>query len=146
MEENKMANKISWKECVDQNIITKTTPDEERSLQMLNMANLRLEFWDKKINDKFVALKVEAYYDIIKELIFAHMYQNGFNCTNHLCLIAYLREKFEDFDFETEKVDELRKLRNEINYRGFSVKKDYLGRNELEFNDIINKLKLSLKK
>ncbi len=141
-----MADKISWKECVDQNIITKTTPDKERSLQMLNMANLRLEFWDKKINDKFIALKVEAYYDIIKELIFAHMYKNGFNCTNHLCLIAYLREKFENFDFEIDKTDELRKLRNEINYRGFSVQKDYLDRNELEFKSIINKLKDSLKK
>jgi len=39
---------------------------------MLNMANLRLEFWDRKVEDKFTALKVEAYYDIIKELdIFA---------------------------------------------------------------------------
>lgn len=135
---------MNWKECVDQNIITKTIPDEERATQMLNMANIRLEFWDKEIDDKFIALKVEAYYDIIKELIFAHIYKNGFNCTNHLCLLAYLREKFEDFDFEIEKIDELRKIRNEINYRGFLVKKDYLNRNELEFKNIIKKLKEEL--
>ena len=136
-----MANEMSWKECVDQNIITETVPDEERATQMLNMSNLRMEFWEKVTDSKFVALKVEAYYDIIKELIFAHIYKNGFNCTNHLCLIAYLREKFEDFDFEIEKIDELRKVRNEINYRGFLVKKDYLDRNELEFKNIIKKLK-----
>jgi hypothetical protein len=112
---------------------------------MLKMALLRIEFWNKKIDDKYIALKIEAYYDIIKELIFAHMYKNGYNCTNHLCLIAYLKEKFKDFDYETEKIDELRKIRNEINYRGFQIKKDYLERNELEFKSIIQKLKESLK-
>lgn len=140
-----MPEKMNWKECTEQGIITKTVPDEERAKQTLKMANLRLEFWDKKINDKFIALKVEAYYDIIKELIFVHLYKNGYNCTNHLCLIAYLREKFDDFDFEIEKIDELRKIRNQINYRGFAVKKDYLDRNELEFKNIIKKLQEKLK-
>lgn len=73
------------------------------------------------------------------------MYKNGFNCTNHLCLIAYLKEKFKDFDFEIGKIDELRKIRNEINYKGFFIKKDYLERNELEFQNIINQLKERLK-
>ena len=135
---------MSWKECVDQNIITQTVPDEDRANQMLNMANLRLEFWDKKVEDKFVALKVEAYYDIIKELIFAHLYKNGFNCINHLCLIAYLKEKILDFDFEIQKIDELRRIRNEINYRGTTIQKDFLERNELEFKNIIKRLKEEL--
>ncbi len=137
---------MSWKECVDEKIITKTVPDEERSNQMLIMANLRLKFWDKKVADEFVVLKVEAYYDVIKELLFAHIYKNGYNCTNHLCLIAYLKEKIKDFDFETQKIDELRKVRNEINYRGLTIKKDYLERNELEFKNIIKRLKEELEK
>ena len=139
-----MNEKMSWKECVDQGIIIKTVPDEERASQMLNIANLRLKFWDKPIDDKFVALKVEAYYDIIKELIFSHIYKDGLNCTNHICLIAYLRNKFADFYFEIDKIDELRKVRNEMNYRGFVVKKDYLDRTELEFKNIIKELKAKL--
>jgi hypothetical protein len=140
-----MAEKMSWKECIDKGIISKALPDEGRALQMMKMACLRLEFWSRKIESKFVALKVEAYYDIIKELVFAHMYKNGFNCTNHLCMIAYLKEKFKDFDFEVEKIDELRKVRNEINYRGFFVQEDYLERNELEFQSIIENLMGTLK-
>ena len=139
-----MANEMSWKECVDEGIITQNVPDEERSNQMLMMANLRLKFWDKKITDEFIVLKVEAYYDIIKELLFAHLYKNGYNCTNHLCLIAYLKEKIKEFDFEIQKIDELRKVRNEINYRGLTIKKDYLERNELEFKNIIIRLKEEL--
>lgn len=141
-----MANEISWKECVDEGIITKSVPDEERSSQMLMMANLRLKFWDKKVADEFLVLKVEAYYDIIKELLFAYLYKNGYNCTNHLCLIAYLKEKIKDFDFETQKINELRKVRNEINYRGLIIKKDYLERNELELKNIIKRLKEELEK
>ena len=139
-----MANEMSWKECVDEGVITQSVPDEERSNQMLIMANLRLKFWDKKVADEFIVLKVEAYYDIIKELLFAHLYKNGYNCTNHLCLIAYLKEKIKDFDFETQKIDELRKVRNEINYRGLTIKKAYLERNELEFKNIIIRLKEEL--
>ncbi len=135
---------MSWKECVDEGIITETQPDEERAKQMLQMANLRLAFWDTEVDDRFIALKVEAYYDIIKELLFAHLYKHGYNCTNHLCLIAYLKEKMEDFDFEIQKIDELRKVRNEINYRGLTVKRDYLDRNELEFKNIITRLKEAL--
>ncbi len=141
-----MANEMSWKECVDEGIITQSVPDEERSNQMLMIANLRLKFWDKKVADEFIVLKVESYYDIIKELIFAHLYKNGYNCTNHLCLIAYLKKKIEDFDFEIQKIDELHKVRNEINYRGLAIKKDYLERNELEFKNIIKRLKEELEK
>lgn len=132
---------MNWKECVEKGIITKIMPDKERAAQMLKMANIRLEFWKKEVASRYVFLKVEAYYDIIKEMIFAHMYKNGFNCTNHLCIIAYLKEKFQDFDFEMQKIDELRKVRNEINYRGFLVSTDYLNRNLLEFKNIIRKLK-----
>ena len=135
---------MNWKECVDEGIITQSTLDEERSNQMLMMANIRLKFWDRKVADEFIVLKIEAYYDLIKELLFAHLYKNGYNCTNHLCLIAYLHEKIKDFDFETQKIDELRKVRNEIAYRGLNIKKDYLERNELEFKNIIRRLKEDL--
>src|SRR3989344_7176743 len=135
-----MATEMSWKECVDDGIITTGIPDEERASQMLWVADLRLKFWDKKIPAEFTVLKVEAYYDIIKELIFAHLYKKGYNCTNHLCLIPYLKEKMKDFDFEIQKIDELRKVRNEINYRVLTIKKDYLERNELEFKNIIKRL------
>ena len=73
--------------------------DFDISSEMLRIANLRLKFWDTKVSDEFTVLKVEAYYDSIKELIFAHLYKEGYNCTNHLCLIAYLKEKMKDLDF-----------------------------------------------
>ena len=134
--------KMNWKECVEQGIITKQQPDIERSKQMQKMADLRLEFWDRKLEDRYITFKIEAYYEIIKELMLSHLYGKGYNCTNHLCLIAYLKERIQDFDFEIQKIDELRKVSNEINYRGLTIKKDYLERNEPEFKNIIKRLKI----
>jgi len=137
---------MNWKECVEKEIITKTEPDTERSKKMVQMAEIRLEFWEKEVDKKHSSLKVEAYYDIIKELIFAHIYKNGYNCKNHICLIAYLKEHMSNFDFEIEKIDELRKVRNEIAYRGFNVQDGYLKRNEFEFKSIIKKLEQEIEK
>ena len=83
-----MARGMSWRRCLEQGIVKKTKKDPERASRMLKMANLRMRFWSMSIKDEFAALKVEAYYDIIKELIFAHLYKNGYNCSNHLCLIS----------------------------------------------------------
>ena len=91
-------------------------------------------------------LKIEAYYEIIKELIFALLYKKGYNCTNHLCLTAYLAKNLADFDYEIKKIDELRQIRNEIAYRGFQSSYEYLHKNELEFKAIIIRLKEEIEK
>jgi len=128
---------MDWKECLHKEIITKVQKDTERSDHLLRLALTRFEFWDMPVKDKYVSIKVEAYYEIIKELIFSILYRNGFNCRNHLCLIAYLREHHSDISYEIDKIDELRHVRNEISYRGFTIRQDYLNRNELEFKNII---------
>lgn len=94
----------------------------------------------REVEKKFVPLKVEAYYDIIKELIFANLYQGGYNCSNHKCLVAYVREKSNLSNQEIRALDELRKLRNDIGYRGFRVGKGYFKRSEGVFKQIISKL------
>lgn len=140
-----MASGMSWGRCLKLGIVKKIKKDPERASKMLKMANLRREFWDRPIKDEFTALKVEAYYDTIRELIFAHLYKNGYNCSNHLCLISYLRGKFSQFKEETSIIDKLRKVRNNINYKGLLVEKEYLQMNEPEFKHIINQLKERLK-
>lgn len=137
--------KISWKDCIQKKIIFKIRPNQNKAIEMLRVADLRFEFWNNKIDEKFMALKVEAYYDIIRDLIFAHLYEDGFNCTNHKCLIAYLKYIMPDFGYEVNKIDELRRIRNQISYRGVFIDKSYLIKNELEFQHIIKTLKNSLK-
>ena len=136
---------INWKECVQKKIIFRIIPNKNKTLEMIKIADLKLEFWGKQIEEKFIALKIEACYDIIRDLIFAHLYEDGFNCTNHKCLIAYLKYVMPDFEYEINKIDELRRLRNQISYRGSLIDKNYLRNNELEFQHIIKTLRNSLR-
>jgi len=136
-----MEKALNWIECIRQGIVKQTEPDTERTRHLISMAMLRFEFWNREIDPKFSALKVEAYYEVIKELMFALLYKKGFDCSNHVCLISYLTEYISDFEYETMKIDELRIVRHDIDYRGFNVSSDYLEQNELEFKWIIQKLK-----
>ncbi len=52
-----MTNEMSWKECVDEKIIIKTVPDEERANQMLQMANLRFNCGGREL---FIRAEVES--------------------------------------------------------------------------------------
>ncbi len=131
---------MNYKTCQEQGILRKVLPDKQRAKQLRSMANQRFAFWQRQNDQQFVTLKVEGFYEIIKELIFAHMYEHGYTSTNHICLIAYVQEHVQDFLYESEKIDELRKLRNEITYRGFTIQQDYFDRNEKEFLHIISNL------
>ena len=132
---------MDWNECIRQGIAKEAVPDFECAAHTTSMAMLRFEFWDRKIDPKFSALKAEAYYEIIKELIFAILYKKCFDCSNHVCLISYLAEHAADFDYEANKIDEIRRVRPDIAYRGFNVSSNYLEQNELEFKWIIGKRK-----
>ena len=110
------------------------------------MAELRLEFWKQQTDKKFSSLRVEGYYEIIKECIYAHMYANGYTCKNHICLIAYIQQYISNFEYEAQKIDELRKIRNNIAYRGVHVPNKYLQTNRLEIEHIIKKIIESIPK
>jgi hypothetical protein len=90
---------------------------------------------------KFPSLVVEDYYEIIKEAITALMAIEGYKTLSHKALISYLREFFPQFSYsEIFLIDELRKLRNKIAYKGFFITQDFLMRNEENIRKIIDKL------
>lgn len=118
--------------------IFKITKNELRSRSLIDMARER--FNDIKKESK-VYKKIEEYYEIIKELITALMYSNGFKTLSHKMLIIYLEKNHKDFDkSEIILMDELRKLRNNILYYGERVEEEFLINNEKEIISIINKL------
>jgi len=130
--------------CYSEKIIRNIEQDKERVRNMLKLIEVRLEFWEpisKNIKEKFASLVVEAYYEIIKELLTAYLNLDALSSSNHECLIRYFEKQNPDLNFECEKIDELRKIRNKIDYRGFFVKKEFFDRNKLEYQHIIKLLK-----
>ena len=109
-----------------------------RAIALLKMAKDRLEDISKETKTYKI---VEQYYEVIKELITALMYADGFKTLSHKSLIFYLQQNYKELTKEEIILaDELRKLRNNIVYYGQTVDKSFLINKEKLVIQIINKL------
>ncbi len=139
---------MNWEKCIAEKTIKKIEPDKERVRNMLKMIDTRQEFWDSLsviIDDKYSSILIEGYYEIIKELLTAYLNLNGLESSNHECLVRYFQKQNPELNVEAEKMDELRQIRNKIDYRGFFVKKEFFEKNKLEYQHIIKLLKKLIK-
>ena len=129
----------SWEEI--EKDIREVARDLEMAESLLKMMSVRLNSIKKLNLEEETSLIVEGYYEVIKEAVTAIMAIDGKKTISHEALIIYLNKFYKEFDdYEISFVDELRKLRNKINYKGFFVNKNYLERNDLEIRNIIKKL------
>jgi len=131
---------MKWKDCIDEGVIKKTRPNENLSKSTKNIALLRLELWQKVKSRRYIPLKLEAYYEIIKELLFSHMYEQGYNSSNHICLIAFAIEMSLLSVREARLINQLRIYRHRINYQGKVTSDEYFLKNKETFLKIIKKL------
>ena len=85
---------------------------------------------------------VEQYYEIIKELITAIMYSDGFKTLSHKALVLYLGSNYDKFFSKDEfiLIDEIRRLRNDILYYGKKVDSAFLINKEEQLENIIKQL------
>lgn len=133
-----------WDE--NSNQVSKGFKDKEKAISLMNLVALR-EKNIKSFNKKeFITLIVEGYYEIIKELITAIMAIDGYKTLSHELLVGYLAKFYKEFSiFEINLIDQLRKTRNDIAYRGLMINSEYLDRNEDTILKIIQKLKEIIK-
>ena len=118
--------------------IFKISKDERRANALKEMAKDRLK--------NFSSLKepyriIEEYYEIIKELLTAFMYNLGWKTLSHKALVDFARENIKALSTrEIELVDELRVTRNNIVYYGERVTLEFLKSREHPIKAIIEKL------
>ena len=105
------------------------------------MAALRERDVESK-DDEFCSLIVEGYYEVLKELMTALLAVDGLKTTSHECLIAYVeRYCAEVSGAEVHLLDQLRRMRNDISYRGVMVDPEYLERNRDRIRELIGMLR-----
>lgn len=131
---------MNWGECLKTNV-KKRTPNPEEAKSLYKMSEIRLEDNDRRERtEENISLIVETYWEVHKQLITALLNLKGYKSYSQDCLISFL-EKFYDFrGDELELMDQLRRLRNDIDYRGEFLDKDYLDRNEEQIEETIEKL------
>ena len=130
----------NWEELKGE--IRKVSEDKEMARSILKMVATRrdaLKLFEGKA--EFTSISVEDYYEVIKELITGLMAVEGYKTLSHEALVAYLSHNHKEFSqAEIVLIDELRKLRNEIVYRGFFVEPAFVDRNKAKINVITEKL------
>ena len=130
---------IDWEEA--KNHIIKTTIDKEKAKSLYLMLKERKEAIKFLDPSRFTSIVVEDYYEIIKEYLTALMALDGCKSLSHEVLISYLKKFYKEFlEHEIIFIDEMRKLRNKINYDGFRIKPQYWELNKDNILKIIGKL------
>ena len=127
---------------IKSNKIKRISVDLERPKAILNSVLLREKFLKDKDEREFASIFIETNYEIIKELITALMYLNGYKTLSHEYLISFLSKFYKDFsEYEIDLIDKLRITRNKISYEGFLVESDYYLNKRKDIKSIIEKLK-----
>ncbi|MBS3108908.1 hypothetical protein J4227_00060 [Candidatus Woesearchaeota archaeon] len=123
--------------------VSRITPEMEKAKSLLLLVALRQkDLRTKEKSEEFATLVVETYYEIVKELITAIMSIDGYKTLSHETLVSYLWHYADNFgSSQIFLIDQLRKTRNDIAYRGIMISPEYLKRNKEQIHEIISKLK-----
>ncbi len=126
--------------------IFRIAKDKERAGDLLEMAKERMEIIKILPKDKPYKL-IEEYYEIIKEILTAIMYSDGYKTLSHKKLLDYFEQNYKTEDSDMKLIDNLRKFRNDIVYYGKKISGDFLTNNEASIKKAISSLiKLAEKK
>lgn len=136
---------MNWETCLEEKVYErKANPEEARSL--LKMAEIRQEDNDRREpTDENASLIVESYWEMMKQLSTGLLILEGYKSYSQECLIEFLKQKHDLKNSQAKKMNQIRRLRNDIDYRGKFLDKDYLERNEEKIENIIKNLKQKLK-
>ena len=140
---------MNFNECVRDGFLSETgEKDLNKAKELFAFSQHKLSFW-KEVEEKaqkYPSLFIEGYYEIIKELIVAILAVDGWKCSNHECLFSYISEKKPELELDFEYLNELRKLRNKIDYHGTKVSTNLLELNKLKIQVTIKTLIAYVKK
>jgi len=130
---------LNWQECKKH--LHQVRPDQNKVKSLQKMCSVRQRMIAAiPIDEETASLLVADYYEIMKELLTALLLQQGFKSANHECLITFFEHTHSSYVYEIKMLRQLKDIRNRVLYDGLFVRKEYLIRNQLEFNHLIKLL------
>jgi len=112
---------MDFKECIKKRIVKEVCSDEELIKSLLKTSKNKLDSEEKLgLDDITSASKISLMYDSLRELLEALALKKGFKIYNHECYTSFLKEVV-GLDSISEEFDDIRKIRNNINYYGKEI-------------------------
>ena len=107
-------------ECFRKGLIKRTEPNKELVKSLVEMANIKEKVVKSaEINKENVSAYVSLAYDSLREVLEAICILHEYKVLSHVCIGELLKKILNDFDYE--KFDRLRWIRNSVNYYGQKV-------------------------
>jgi len=115
---------MDWFECNKKRIVKEITEDNELIESLKKTSTNKLNSEEKLELDEITSgSKLSLAYDSLRELLEALAIKNRFKIYNHECYTPFLKEILNENE-AAEEFDELRKIRNNINYYGKDISLD----------------------
>lgn len=112
---------MDWKDCLDKRIAKNINSDLEMVGSLIRSSENKFKSEEKlSISNITVGSKISLAYDSLRELLEALALQNGYKIYNHECYTFFLKEIIKESE-KGQEFDELRKIRNNINYYGKNI-------------------------
>ena len=112
---------MDWFECNKKRIVKEVSIDEELANSLINSSEKKNKSQEiLPLNDTTSESKISLAYDSLRELLEALSIKKGFKIYNHDCYTAFLKEILTE-SLMGDEFDEIRKIRNSINYHGKQI-------------------------
>ena len=112
---------MNWNTCLRQREAKPIKPDIEMAASLeKTSANKAFSSHLLELKEETVSSKISLHYDSVRELLEAITLRKGFKIYNHICYTGFLKEILKETEL-AEEFDDLRVIRNDINYYGKEV-------------------------
>lgn len=107
---------MDFKECIKKRIAKSINVDEELVSSLLKTSENKFFSESKlELSEITASSKISLLYDSLRELLEALSVKNGYKIYNHECYTYFLKEILDESE-KADEFDDLRKIRNGINY------------------------------
>ncbi len=128
---------MDWEECIRQRIVKTVSEDRNLIKSTREIARAKIESADALPDHLYIG-KITLLYDALREHLECIALEKGYKVYNHECYASFLKEILK-LSRDAEIFDNLRKVRNGINYYGRTV-------TQSEAEQVIRNLKLLIEK
>lgn len=113
---------MDWSECIKKDIVKDVNIDKNKISSIRKISDEKIKSANILPEDHIISI-ISLLYDALRELLEAKSLENGFKIYNHECYSSFLKEVLNKPE-EATLFNELRKIRNGINYYGREIKKE----------------------
>jgi len=130
---------MDWKDCIKKRIAKEVKEDTSLVRSAREIASIKLKSAEALPMNLYYG-KISLLYDALREYLECIALEKGYKIYNHECYTAFLKEVLK-LSNEGDLFDELRKIRNSINYYGRKLSLSEANQIIAKLRELINKFK-----